>query len=594
MGSGIYVIAGTVIADYTGPSVIVSFLVAGVCSFLAGLSYAELGARVPRSGSAYVYIYVTIGEFIAFVIGWDVILEYIIGTSSTASALSLYIDSLANNVISKTFNDTMHMDLPGIAPYPDWLAFAICIIITLLLIIGVKESSFLNMIFTGLNMLIILFIVIAGLTRANFGYWNLSVNNYTTWLDIDGKNVSCESTNRCGTGGFLPFGLAGVLGGAGKCFYAFIGFDAIATTGEEVKNAQRSIPLSVLFTLIVVATSYISVSAVLTLMIPYYILDPNTPMPQAFQYIGYNWATTIVSVGAIISLTTCMYSSMFPMPRVVYSMASDGLIFKIFSKVLPKFKTPFIACIFTGFFSGILVLMFDLNQLINLMSLGTLMAYALVSACCLVLRYRPSNEEGNKVFSTKKERNFASKIIGHSDDNLMERLFRPKKTCDEASAHLVNFLVIISAILIIILSIILNLELIKSLLIILVALLAFIIIALTIIIFLQPENKDIHTFKLPFSPFLQMVAVFVNVFLITTLSVDTFIRFAIWFGLGLIIYFGYGIRNSGEHKEKEGQLSCMPFIERRTKAMKRSQQARRLEVSEGSTPSTDMESVNNG
>jgi amino acid transporter len=162
LGSGIYVLAGNVIGEYTGPAVLISFIVAGLCSFLSGLCYAELGSRVPRSGSAYVYIYVTIGEFIAFIIGWDVILEYVIGTSSTASMLSAYIDFLADNKISKAFKDSMPMNSPGVGEYPDFLAFGLCIFITGLLIVGVKESSFLNMIFTGLNILIILFIVIAG------------------------------------------------------------------------------------------------------------------------------------------------------------------------------------------------------------------------------------------------------------------------------------------------------------------------------------------------------------------------------------------------------------------------------------------------
>lgn len=198
LGSGIYVLAGNVIGQYTGPSVLISFIIAGLCSFLSGLCYAELGSRVPRSGSAYVYIYVTIGEFIAYIIGWDVILEYVIGTSSTASMLSAYIDYLADNKISKAFKDAMPMNSPGVGEYPDFLAFGLCIFITGLLIVGVKESSFLNMIFTILNIVIILFIVIAGgknfnyikncfcpdqslkysmilAVKSNFGLWNLQI-----------------------------------------------------------------------------------------------------------------------------------------------------------------------------------------------------------------------------------------------------------------------------------------------------------------------------------------------------------------------------------------------------------------------------------
>lgn len=172
------------------------------------------------------------------------------------------------------------------------------------MVAGVKESSFLNKIFTLLNIVVLLFIFITGLTRANKGNWYLTPNENTTWVDIDGNNQTCASSGRCGSGGFLPFGVYGVVKGSAKCFYAFIGFDAIATTGEEVVNPKRNIPLSIVITLLTVATCYISVSIVLTLMIPYYIVDVSIPVPQAFDYVQLHWATPIVTVGAMASLIT--------------------------------------------------------------------------------------------------------------------------------------------------------------------------------------------------------------------------------------------------------------------------------------------------
>ena len=223
LGSGVYVLIGNVMSNYAGPSIILSFMVALVCSFLAGLCYAELGARVPRSGSAYVYLYVTMGEFLAFLIGWNVILEYVIGTSTTASALSKYIDSLASDQISRAMRAAMPMEANIFAPFPDFLAFGFVLIITCellepkkifnkikikilfkaFLIVGVRESSFANVIFTGINISVILFIIVSGAVMSDVANWQLNVYPNMTYTDISGKNLTCGLSGKCGTGGNL-------------------------------------------------------------------------------------------------------------------------------------------------------------------------------------------------------------------------------------------------------------------------------------------------------------------------------------------------------------------------------------------------------
>lgn len=566
LGSGIYVLAGTVIHDFAGPSVIFSFLIAGIASFFAGLCYAELGSRVPRSGSAYIYIYVTIGELIAFIIGWDVILEYVIGTSSTASALSQYIDNLVDNKISKALNESLHMNVPGLGPYPDFFAAALIIVITVMLIVGVKESSMLNSVFTILNIVVILFIVIGGAVKANFDNWKLKPNDGTTFNDLNNNTLTCgrESTNStvdCGAGGFFPYGFNGIIRGAAKCFYAYIGFDAIATTGEEVRNAKRTIPLSIIFTLIVVSLSYSSVSAILTLMIPYYMLDVETPITQAFDYVGLNWAKYVVNVGAICSLASCLYASMFPMPRVVYSMASDGLIFQWLSWIAPRLSTPTAASLFTGLFAALMVLIFDLNQLIDMMSIGTLLAYALVSGCTLVLRYRPCTYDTMEQ-KYKKKRSFLSLFLGESDQPLMHRMFFPIDKCNRASAHLVNAFGILAMLDILILCIILSQAQLNQVYIyVIIAILLTVLILLTFIIWRQPQNKEITTFKVPFVPVLPLLSAFSNVYLMTTLSLATWLRFAVWLAIGSIVYLSYGIRNSKERIKTGRQNRIFPCLE---------------------------------
>jgi amino acid transporter len=337
-------------------------------------------------------------------------------------------------------NNTMNMNVYLFGQYPDFLVFGLCISITVFLIIGVKESTLLNSIFTLFNIVCILFILITGATKANFSNWNLKPDENTTFLDIDGNNVSCSSEDLdCGKGGFLPYGFNGIIKGSSICFYAFIGFDCIATTGEEVRNAKRTIPIAIIITLTVVACSYLSVSAILTLMMPYYALDQDQPFTMAFNYVGLNWATYVVNIGAIISLTTCLYASMFPMPRVVYSLASDGLIFKWMAWIAPRLSTPTAACLFTGFFSAVCTLMFNLSQLIDMLSIGTLLAYTLVSSCTLILRYRPFVYE-ERIKRSKKS-NFLTVLIGDSDDEpFVQRLFYPKSKCSRSTAQLVNFL----------------------------------------------------------------------------------------------------------------------------------------------------------
>ena len=230
------------------------------CRYLElSLVIAEFGARVPRAGSAYVYSYVTVGELSAFVIGWNLILEYVIGTASVARGYSGYLDSLMNNTMADLYRSTMPMSAPFLAEYPDWTAATITLLLAILLSIGVKESSRFNNIFTVLNLGVVLFVIVAGLSAADSSNWSLMVSNST-----DDPQVR-------GAGGFFPYGYSGMLSGAATCFYGFVGFDAIATTGEETRDPQKSIPIAIIVSLSLVALAYTGISSTLTLMVPYYL-----------------------------------------------------------------------------------------------------------------------------------------------------------------------------------------------------------------------------------------------------------------------------------------------------------------------------------
>lgn len=223
LGAGIYVLAGEVARSVAGPSIVISFFIAAVASILCGLCYAEFGARVPKAGSAYIYSYVTVGELCAFIVGWNLFLEYVIGCASLGRSWSDYFDSTLNDTIRNfALSYLGEIRLNGFASYPDVFAFTLVLLMTLILTLGVKNSSRLNTVFTGINLFVILFIICVGFYFAKFENW---------------------------TRNFAPYGVSGVFSGAATCFYAFIGFDVIATTGEEAKNPSRTIPMSIVLAL---------------------------------------------------------------------------------------------------------------------------------------------------------------------------------------------------------------------------------------------------------------------------------------------------------------------------------------------------------
>lgn len=276
VGSGLYVLTGTVAKDMAGPAVLVSFLVAAVASLLAALCYAEFGARVPRTGSAYLFTYVSMGEIWAFLIGWNVLLEYLIGGAAVARAWSGYLDAIFNHSIrSFTESHTGVWQMPFLAHYPDFLAAGILLVASAFVSCGARVSSWLNHTFSAISMVVILFIIILGFILARPHNWSPE------------------------EGGFAPFGFSGILAGTATCFYAFVGFDVIAASSEEAKNPRWAVPMAIAISLGLAAGAYILVSTVLTLMVPWHSLDPDSALADAFYRRGYSWAGFLVAVGSI-------------------------------------------------------------------------------------------------------------------------------------------------------------------------------------------------------------------------------------------------------------------------------------------------------
>jgi solute carrier family 7 (cationic amino acid transporter), member 3 len=240
---------------------------------------------------------VSVGEFVAFTIGWNLILEYVIGTSSVARGLSGYIDALIDNRMGNFWRSLFPMNVDFLAGYPDFFSFAIVMVLSGVLAFGVKESSFLNNIFTVINLLTVSIVLVAGFIKADPANWAIAKEDIPEGV-------------RGGEGGFMPYGIAGVMAGAAKCFYGFVGFDCVATTGEEAKNPKRNIPLAIVISLIIIFFAYFGISTVLTMMWPYYAQNPEAPFPHVFQEIGWIEIKWIVSIGAIFALCTSLLGAM--------------------------------------------------------------------------------------------------------------------------------------------------------------------------------------------------------------------------------------------------------------------------------------------
>ncbi|PSA89029.1 amino acid permease [Bacillus atrophaeus] len=358
IGTGIFVITGTVAATGAGPALILSFILAGLACALAAFCYAEFSSSIPVSGSVYTYSYATLGELLAFLIGWDLMLEYVIALAAVATGWSSYFQSLLAG---------FHLHIPaaltgapGSSPGAifNLPAAVIILIITAIVGRGVKESTRFNNVIVLMKIAIILLFIIVGI-----GY--VKPDNWSP---------------------FMPFGINGVIASAATVFFAYLGFDAVSNASEEVKNPQKNMPIGIIGALAICTILYIAVSLVLTGMMPYTQLNVGDPVSFALKFVGQDQLAGIISVGAIVGITTVMLALLYAQVRLTFAMSRDGLLPALFAKVHPTFKTPFQNTWLTGIVAAGIAGFINLGTLAHLVNMGTLAAFTVISIAVIVLR----------------------------------------------------------------------------------------------------------------------------------------------------------------------------------------------------------------
>ncbi len=418
VGTGIFILPGTVAANHAGPAIVFSFILAAIVCALAGMCYSEFSSSVPVTGSAYTYGYIVFGELVAWLVGWALLLEYGLAVAAVAAGWSSYLSSLLAGfhiyipkVISGSFN-------PAAGTYINLPAIAIILIIAYLLSLGIRESTKINTIMVIIKVCVILLFIGVGIFYVEPAHWHP----------------------------FMPFGVNGVLSGAALVFFAYLGFDAVSSAAEEVKNPQRNMPIGIIGSLFICTLLYVAVSLVLTGIVPYTSLNVDDPVSFAMQMVHQDWVAGIISLGAVLGMMTVILVMAYGGTRLLYALGRDGLLPKSMYELNKKYKTPvkntWTFAIVTAFCAGIV----PLSKLAELVNIGTLLAFTIVSLGIIFLR----------------------------------------------------------------------------------------------------KNKSIPAggFKVPFYPVLPICSFLLCIFLITQLSVHTWIASGIWFIIGLFIYFMYGRKHS--------------------------------------------------
>ncbi|KAG6642819.1 cationic amino acid transporter 2, vacuolar-like isoform X1 [Carya illinoinensis] len=561
IGAGVYILVGTVAREHTGPALTISFLIAGIAAALSAFCYAELASRCPSAGSAYHYSYICVGEGVAWLIGWALILEYTIGGAAVARGISPNLALLFGGGDSlPAFIARQH--IPGLDIVVDPCAAILVFIVTGLLCFGIKESTRAQVIVTTANVCAMIFVIIAGCYLGFKSGWT-------------GYQVPT---------GYFPFGVDGMLAGSATVFFAYIGFDSVASTAEEVKNPQRDLPLGIGAALFACCALYMMVSVIIVGLVPYYAMDPDTPISSAFASHGMQWAAYIITIGAITALCSTLLGSILPQPRILMAMARDGLLPPFFSDVNRRTQVPLKGTIVTGIGSAILAFFMDVSQLAGMVSVGTLLAFTMVAISVLILRYVPPDEvplplslqglinsassqtgrisqekngEDPKV-SVDQSGDATKPLLGKEDASaeysLAKNLFLGNSDVllnEENRRKIAGWTIMFTCVGVLLLTYAAsNLGLPRSLRFTMCGVGGTFLLSGLVVLTCIDQDDARHSFGhaggfiCPFVPLLPIMCILINVYLLVNLGAATWARVSLWLVIGVLVYSFYGRTHS--------------------------------------------------
>ncbi|XP_024534670.1 cationic amino acid transporter 4, vacuolar [Selaginella moellendorffii] len=549
IGAGIFILIGTVAKERTGPALPLSFAIAGVAAALSAFSYAELASRLPSAGSAYHYAYTCLGEGLAWFVGWSLILEYTVSGATVARGVSPNLALFFGEDLPFWL---VRRNIPGTGILADPFAGFLIVMVTILLCTGIKQSAAVQVVMTVILVLVLLFVDVVGL-----------------WIGIKEGWRGYELKT-----GYTPFGVSGVLGGAAMLFFSYVGFDAVATTAEEVKNPHVDLPIGIGLALLVCASLYMSVSAVVVGIVPYFLLNTDTPISTAFSQNGLPWATYIVALGALTAMLTTLLGCSLPQPRILMAMSRDGLLPQFFSIIHKSTLVPVNGAVTTGTIAVFVSVFMDISQLSEMVSVGTLMAFTSVALCVLIIRYSPPHSAVHLPVSISVETTNTPPTTSNDVDISNENEEREEPEENDApegcSIDLKNPLldteeiyatkgkqgvagwsICIFVLGSLILSLFLSMAIFPRWLQIIGGTIGGLLFAGGVIVLSMTKQDESHRtfgnpggFHCPLVPWLPAASVFVNVYLLVNVGAATWIRVSVWLVLGGLVYIFYGIHHS--------------------------------------------------
>ncbi|MDR1266269.1 MAG: amino acid permease [Propionibacteriaceae bacterium] len=391
IGAGIFTLTGRAAHNLAGPAVVLSFVVAAIGCGLAALCYAEFASTVPVSGSAYTFSYAALGEIFAWIIGWDLVLECFMASSVVAQGWSAYFTTFLDQLTGQPDGAHVLPEAIGYGGTIDLMAVLLVVVLGTLMIIGIKESMRVNLVLVSLKLFIVLFVIVAGIQFVKSSNWSPFIPpNGPQPLDMPQANSVMTQPLMQWLIGLEPssYGLVGVFSGAALVFFAYIGFDIVATTAEEAKNPKRDLPIGIIASLIICTILYCAVSLVVTGMVSYEDITQSAALANAFAFHGKTWMAVIISAGAVAGLTTVVLTMLIGSTRIIFAMSRDNLLPVGLAKVHPKFRTPYIIGIIVTVICALVAGLTPVGVLEEMVNIGTLSAFVLVSISVIVLRHK--------------------------------------------------------------------------------------------------------------------------------------------------------------------------------------------------------------